>query len=345
MSVLSGIFLHALGGGAAASFYLPFKKVRDWAWESYWLISGVAAWILTPLVVGYLTIPNLMTVLLQSPGKALGWAFVFGVLWGVGGLTFGLTMRYLGLSLGYAVALGFSAAFGTLIPPLFEGQFGELLADAGGRWILLGIAVCLAGIATCGRAGMIKEKELGSEGARKTIREYDLRRGLCVALVCGLLSACMAFGLAAGRPIAETAVAHGTRSLWQNNAVLVVVLWGGFLTNFVWCLILNWRNRSFKNYRSAPSTSLGRNYFFSSLAGVIWFLQFFFYGMGSTRMGQYDFVSWTLHMSFIIVMSNLWALYLKEWAGSSRRALRTVKLGIALILLSIVVIGYGSSIF
>lgn len=344
MSVFAGIFLHALGGGAAASFYLPFKKVKGWAWESYWLVSGVAAWIVMPLVVGWLTIPHLFTVIAESPPTAVGWTFLFGLLWGIGGLTFGLSMRYLGLSLGYAVALGFSAAFGTLIPPIFQGEFGKLFTTAGGLWILAGISVCLCGIAACGRAGMVKEKDMGIEAARETIREYNLKRGLIVALFCGLLSACMAFALAAGRPIAETALAHGARNLWQNNAVLVVVLWGGFLTNFVWCLILNFKNRTLRDYKTAPPNKLASNYLFSSTAGAIWFMQFFFYGMGSTRMGDHDFVSWILHMSFIILMSNLWALYLKEWAGASSRALNTVKFGIAAILLSIVMIGFGSSL-
>lgn len=344
MSVVFGIFLHALGGSAAASFYLPFKRVKGWAWESYWLISGVAAWIVMPLVIGWLTIPHLFRVIAESPPAAVGWTFLFGLLWGIGGLTFGLSMRYLGLSLGYAVALGFSAAFGTLIPPLFQGELIALITTPGGFLIITGIGVCLAGIAACGKAGMIKEKDMGIEGAREAIREYNLQRGLIVALFCGLLSACMAFALAAGRPIAETALAHGSRNLWQNNAVLVVILWGGFLTNCIWCLILNFKNRTLSDYRSAPKGKLTGNYLFSSAAGAIWFMQFFFYGMGSTRMGEHDFVSWILHMSFIILMSNLWALYLKEWAGASKRAINTVKLGIGTILLSIVLIGIGSSL-
>jgi L-rhamnose-H+ transport protein len=337
-----GVFLHAIGGFAAGSFYIPFKKVRNWAWESYWLVNGVFSWIIMPWLIAVLTVPHILSLLGRAPVDSVIWSYVFGVLWGIGGLTFGLSMRYLGMSLGYAIALGFCAAFGTIIPPIFSGSFGDLFANISGLIILAGVIVCLVGIAICGWAGISKEKELSTEQKRAVIKEFNFIKGLLVAIFAGVMSSCMAFGIAAGKPIANLAVESGVQSLWQNSPVLVVVLAGGFTTNFIWCVILNIRNRSAKDYLSAGRTSLAGNYFFSALAGVTWYLQFMFYGMGTTKMGRYDFSSWTLHMAFIIIFSNIWALLFREWKGSSRRTLTIVVCGILVVILSTVLIGAGN---
>jgi len=344
MSVFSGVIYHAVGGGAAASFYLPFKKVKQWAWESYWLISGVGAWIVMPWLIGYLTVPELLNVLSESPGQSLFYCFFFGLLWGIGGLTFGLSMRYLGLSLGYAVALGFCAVFGTIVPPVFEGTFVGLFANTGGQLIILGVFVCLVGIAVSGRAGILKDKELTAESKKSSIVEFNLNKGIIIAFISGLLSACMAFGISAGKPIAQIALQHGVNELWQNNATLVVVLAGGFTTNFIWCVVLNLKNKTMRDYRNGTSFQLFNNYFFSLLAGAIWYMQFFFYGMGTTQMGKFDFASWTLHMSFIIIFSNVWGFYLKEWKGTSAKTRMHIYLGILTIFMAILLIGRGTYI-
>jgi L-rhamnose-H+ transport protein len=342
--VALGVFLHAVGGFAAGSFYIPFKKVRNWAWESYWLVGGVFSWIIMPWVIAAVTIPQLSSLFGRVPVASLIWSYIFGVLWGIGGLTFGLSMRYLGMSLGYAIALGFCAAFGTIIPPIFSGEFTDLVTNVSGLVILGGVLLCLAGIAVCGWAGISKERELSTEQKRASIKEFDFLRGLLVAIFAGVMSSCMAFGIAAGQPIATLAVEHGVRPLWQNSPVLVVVLAGGFTTNFIWCLILNIRNRSAKDYLNASQAPLAANYFFSALAGITWYLQFMFYGMGTTKMGKYNFSSWTLHMAFIIVFSNIWALLLREWKGASRRTLTIVICGILVVVLSTVLIGAGNYI-
>ena len=339
-----GVFLHAVGGFAAGSFYIPFKKVRNWAWESYWLVGGVFSWIVAPWLIAVLTVPRLLPLLGGAPAASIFWSYFFGVLWGIGGLTFGLSMRYLGMSLGYAIALGFCAAFGTIIPPIFSGTFVDLFTNVSGFVILGGVLVCLVGIAICGWAGISKERELSTEQKRRSIKEFNFLQGLLVAIFAGIMSSCMAFGIAAGKPIANLAVEQGTRPLWQNSPVLVVVLAGGFTTNFIWCIILNIKNRSAKNYFHAGNTSLAANYFFSALAGVTWYLQFMFYGMGMTKMGRYDFSSWTLHMAFIIVFSNIWALGFREWKGSSRRTLTIIVCGILVVVLSTILIGAGNYI-
>lgn len=337
-----GVLLHCLGGFAAGSFYIPLKRVKGWGWESAWLINGVFSWIIAPWVVALLTVPDLVEILGEAPMDSLLWCYLFGVMWGVGGLTFGLSMRYLGMSLGYAVALGLCAAFGTLIPPIYDGRFNELLSTASGLTTLSGVLVCLVGIAVCGFAGIRKEKELPDDKKKENIEEFNLFKGYLVALFAGVMSACMAFGFRAGKPIASLAVEKGVHPLWQQGTILVIILAGGFTTNFLFCLFLNIKNRTGRDYLNTSDSPIGRNYLFSSLAGVTWYLQFMFYGMGTTNMGKYDFSSWTLHMAFIIVFSNMWGLYFREWRGSSRSTIRTIVLGLAVVILSTLVIGAGS---
>jgi L-rhamnose-H+ transport protein len=258
MNPALGVFFHWLGGLASASFYVPYRGVKNWAWETYWLVGGFFSWIIAPWILALTMTHDLMRVLHEAPVGSLFWAYVFGVLWGLGGLTFGLTMRYLGMSLGMAVALGYTAAFGTLMPPIFRGVFAsEVLGTHSGLVILGGVAVCLLGIAFAGAAGVSKEREMSTEQKRTSIKDFDLKKGLLVATFSGVMSACFAYGLAAGDPIKAITIQHGTPVLWQGLPVLVVVLAGGFTTNFVWCIILNIRNRT------------GYQYFESEIRGQI----------------------------------------------------------------------------
>lgn len=338
-----GVVLHAIGGFAAGSFYAPLKNVKKWAWESYWFVMGVGAWFVTPWIVAFITTPELLQVLRNSPPSALFWAYFFGVLWGIGGLTFGLTMRYLGIALGMAVALGFCAAFGTLVPPIFQGRLGALATTASGQTILAGVAVCVVGIIMCGLAGRRKEQELSPEQQKETIKEFALGKGFLVATVSGILSACFAYGLAAGKPIAALSIEMGTKNLFSNNAVLVVILLGGLTTNAIWCLALNAKNKTFSDYVAGNTGGQALNYFLSLLGGFIWYNQFFFYGMGMTKMGEkYDFSSWALHMAFIIVFSNLWGIYFREWKGSSKGTKLMVGAGLVILVASTLIIGYAN---
>src|SRR5436305_633072 len=251
-----GVLFHWLGGLASGSFYVPYRGVKVWAWETYWLVGGFFSWIIVPWILALTMTRDLTQVLHQAPASSILWTFLFGVLWGLGGLTFGLTMRYLGMSLGMAVALGYTAAFGTLMPPIFRGEFAsQVLRTHSGLIILGGIAICLVGIAVAGAAGVSKERELSTGEQRASIKEFDLKKGLLVATFSGVMSACFAYGLAAGDPIKAITVQHGTAVLWQGLPVLVVVLAGGFTTNFIWCVILNVRNRT------------GHQYFHSEIRG------------------------------------------------------------------------------
>ncbi|MFC3562633.1 L-rhamnose/proton symporter RhaT [Pedobacter jamesrossensis] len=341
MNFILGLVLHAIGGFASGSFLIPFKRVKDWAWESSWLISGVAAWIIMPWLTGYLTIPDLFNLFRDVDSSTLLWCLLFGSLWGLGSMTFGLSMRYLGFSLGFSITLGLCAVLGTLVPPIFYGTFSQLLNNVSGLTTLAGVFICLLGIGVCGWAGILKERSLSIEKKKETIKEFNFGKGIVTALFSGILSSCFAFGLTAGKPLADLAISRGVAPLWQNNAVLIMVLMGGFVTNIVWCIVLNARNRTAGDYTKKTDFQKS-NYFFSALAGIIWYLQFMFYGMGSTRMGDYDFASWSIHMAFVITFSNLWGLYFKEWKGSNSSTMKTIFTGIAIVIISTLVIGYGS---
>jgi L-rhamnose-H+ transport protein len=353
-----GVLLHAVGGLASASFYIPFRGVKYWAWETYWLVGGFFSWVLAPWAMALALVPDLFNVLRDAPAESLFWTYAFGVLWGVGGLTFGLTMRYLGIALGMAMALGYCAVFGTLMPPLFRGEMGGIVSSPSGLTVLAGVAVCLLGIAVSGLAGRSKERELSAKQKQATIKEFNLVKGVLTATFAGVMSASMSYGFAAGKPVARLAEAHGAGPMFANIAVLPVVLAGGFTTNFLWCLVLHAKNRTAGDYfnrRFTPAADgpggppgeakdvpLLANYSLSALAGVTWYLQFFFYGMGTTLMGRYDFSSWTLHMASIMIFGTLWGLALKEWKGASRYTLGLVALGLAVLVASTVVVGYGN---
>ncbi len=345
MGALIGLLLHAIGGLAAGSFYIPFKLIKKWSWETSWLVLGFAAWIFAPIIMAWFTVPNLGEVLMAADSDTKFWTFFFGMLWGIGGLTFGLAMRYLGIGLGMAVALGFTAAFGTLIPPIYNGTFSKLLETKGGIIVLVGITISLVGIAISGKAGMLKEKDLNAEEQKEAVEEFNLSKGMIIAVISGILSACFAFGLAAGKPIAEEALRFGVKDLFQNNPVIVWVLWGGFLTNFIWTIALSFKNKTFGDFSAKDNPNKSKNYLLAIAGGVTWYFQFFFYGMGETFLGEkYKFASWTLHMAFIIIFSSLWGLYFKEWKGVSKKTMQTLWLGLAVIIFSTILIGVGNSL-
>jgi glucose uptake protein GlcU len=543
MNPFLGVFFHWLGGLASGSFYVPYRAVRRWSWETYWLVGGFFSWLIAPWFFALLNTTDVLGVLRSTPGDIWFYTYLFGALWGLGGLTFGLTMRYLGMSLGMAVALGYCTVFGTLIPPLFNGEFyDKLIEPLNGRIVLAGLGVCVLGIIITALAGKTKESEMSAEQKREHIRDFDFKKGIMVATFSGIMSACFAFGISAGakveqltlrkdllnsalvdghtvaEPVApsgdevnafeaalsesgllvkkqdeenkedkkaknikdaltvldapgatsikiaalrkddklaaadrdagiaklektlaaqvtlaeaaktwlagqsdavsrrliahtkamaaapeevqlitngmetlelkETALAihasganlpaiHSKHALWAGLPRLIIILLGGFTTNFIWCVLLNFRNKTGYQYftkeireqtppvhlvasggEGAPVNAGGQvdgrldktpvpmlgNYFFSALAGLTWYFQFFFYSMGETQMGEYKFSSWTLHMASIIIFSSIWGLLLKEWKGSSSKAKGLLFLGLFVLVLSTVVVGYGNYI-
>jgi L-rhamnose-H+ transport protein len=353
---LLGVVFHWLGGLASGSFYVPYKGVRKWSWETFWLAGGLFSWLICPWVGALLLTNDLFAVLKEIPAKTFWMTYLMGALWGMGGLTFGLTMRYLGMSLGMAIALGYCAAL--------LNQDG---VSAGGPIVLLGVAVCLIGIAIGGWAGIRKEKEMGAEAS--TIQEFHLWKGLGIATFSGIMSSCFSFGFQFGDPITHITAAHGTGPLWVGLPVILVILLGGLTTNFIWCVILHVKNGSAHQYFSptvkpvaghtvggtghgeklsgavfelGSKVPLLPNYLFCICAGTLWYLQFFFYQMGESQMGNYKFSSWTLHMASIIIFSTLWGIFFLEWKGAKAATKRLVVVMLAFLVGSTVIIGLGN---
>jgi L-rhamnose-H+ transport protein len=339
---MTGILLIAIGSMGAASFYVPFKKVKKWAWESYWISQGLAAWIIAPWIFALFTVPRgeLLNILREAPVSAKLLAVFFGNLWGIGGLTFGLSLRYLGVAMGQSVALGFCAAFGTLIPPIVAGD--SLFSSSAGILTLTGVAITITGIAIIGYAGTLKDKNLPEEVKKKAIKEFALKKGLLIAVFAGIMSASMNYGFEAGKPIAAVALEKGTNSLYVNNPSLIFILAGGFITNFIYCVFLNIRNRTYNDYLSVSPSVFLNNILFTFMAGLLWFLQFHFYGMGKSQLPEHmEIFAWSVLMALNIAFSNIWGIMLKEWKGTSGKTLFLLITGIVVLILSTFIVKLG----
>jgi len=342
MNPISGILLIALGSLGAASFYVPFKKVKEWAWESYWITQGVAAWLIAPIVFALIFVPKgeLIPIINDAPSSAKLMAVFFGALWGFGGLTFGLSIRYLGVALGQSIALGLCAAFGTLIPPIIAGD--SLFSSTSGILTVIGVSIAVAGIAIIGYAGSLKSKELTEEEKKAAVKEFALKKGILIAVFAGVMSACFNFGFESAKPIEEAALAHGTNPLFQKNPSLIFILFGGFITNLVYCGYLNIKNKTFKDYYTVSGTVLLNNLFFTFLAGLLWFLQFHFFGMGSSKLPEGMAVfGWSILMALNIAISNIWGIFLNEWKGAGRKTIVVLLIGILVLILSTFVVKLG----
>ncbi|MBN1926383.1 MAG: L-rhamnose/proton symporter RhaT [Prolixibacteraceae bacterium] len=368
MQALLGIIFHSLGGASSGSWYMPYNWVKKWRWEIYWIIGGLFSWLIMPFIAVMLTTPDWQGILQGASGSVIRNTFIMGLLWGIGGLTYGLAIRYLGMSLGNSVLLGITSVVGSLglpvlrnIPGLAEIlpdglSFTDLFSSAGGRIVLLGILVLLIGIYLSGRAGIKKDKDLAhkKEGVNS---EFFLVKGLLIAVVSGVLSAFFSFGIDAGKEMAEAArelavqnnysfltdTGNGYKYLFENNIIFFVILWGGLTTNLIWSVILILKNKTGRDLID-KKTPLLSNYLFCALAGTTWFLQFFFYGMGETKIGN-GASSWTLHMATIILTANLWGFWRKEWKGVSKKTYITILVGIGTILLSVIIIGVAKWLY
>ncbi|HLT88530.1 MAG TPA: L-rhamnose/proton symporter RhaT [Sphingobacterium sp.] len=356
MNALAGVLFHFIGGFASGSFYVPYKKVKGWSWESMWILGGLFSWIIVPPLAAWLTIPNFGDIIREAGSSTLGYTYLFGLLWGIGGLTYGLGVRYLGVSLGSSVMLGLSMVFGSLMPAIYyffnqsPGKHGidYFFTTNAGICVMVGLVVCIVGIYLCGRAGFLKERSLATLSAEAK-SDYNFGVGIVVAIVSGVLSACFNFGIEAGKPMADVAnqiwkAANPNQGefLYQNNVSYIVILWGGFTTNVIWCLYLLTKNKTFSDYtkKTAP---LRKNLLLCALAGTTWYLQFFFYGMGESRLGN-GASSWILHMAFIILIANAWGVILKEWKGVNKSTYTAIIAGIVTIILSICIVGLAKTL-
>ena len=342
MNTLIGLLIIAIGSFGQSSSYVPINKVKGWSWESFWLIQGVFAWLVFPLLGALLAIPagsNLIE--LWGTGGALP-AIVYGVLWGVGGLTFGLSMRYLGVALGQSIALGTCAGFGTLFPALFAGK--DLL-HGDGLMLLIGVCITLAGIAVIGYAGSLRSKNMSEEEKKAAVKDFALTKGLLVALLAGVMSACFALGLDAGTPIKDAALAGGVVLFFVVFFIFLVIL-VCFFTNVVYCIQQNVKNKTGKEYLSVKGNTFINNLLFCALAGVLWYSQFFGLEMGKSFLGGSPILlafSWSILMSLNVTFSNVWGILLKGWNGCGSRTIGVLLLGLVILVTSIIVVAMAQA--
>ncbi len=343
MSQLFGILLHFVGGFSSASFYVPYNFVKKWPWQIYWISLGFVAWMIMPWIGGFLTLPHLIEILSESPLNSKLLTYFFGLLWGLGGLGSGLALRYLGLSLGQSISLGVCAIVGTVVPAVMDNKFGMLFSSSAGLIIVIGFLICIIGIILCGYAGVLKDKALTNEQKQESVKEFSATKGIIMAVFGGVMSACMAIAIKFGGPIAHLAINNGTQTVFMNNASYVFIFAGGFTTNFIYTIISKSKiNKSGEAIISQSSKTFYCNSLMAILSGTMWYGQFFFYGMGTTKMGKFDFASWSIHMASIIIFSNLWGLWLKEWKLVNKSVVKYLLTGIILLIISVILIGLGN---
>lgn len=330
------------GGLTSGAWYLPLKYVKKWSWESGWLVQGIMAYIIGPWVMAIITVPHLVQIYSQSPAMSIWLPVLFGVGWGVGGLTWGLSIRYLGIGLGNALPLGITSALATVMPKIADGTFSAFFESAKGILNFSSVIVSLIGISLCGLAGAYKDKDLNRNKEEKK-QEFDLKKGLLFALIGGVMSACFAFGEKAGQPIKDMASHFNPGSIWNTNPIFSMILIGGFLFNFTYSLFLNSKNKTLSDY-SNKETPLRQNYIFALLAGAVWFSQFVFKGIGTSTSKELVDISWSLLFSFVIVFSNIIGIIAKEWKGVSVKTIYTLISGMVVLIISVFLVGIAGSI-
>ncbi|SBW02608.1 L-rhamnose/proton symporter RhaT [uncultured Dysgonomonas sp.] len=338
MNTIIGLIIIAIGSLGQSSSYVPINKVKNWSWECFWLIQGIFAWLIFPLIGALLAVPSgfSLTELLFSGGDTILKPIGYGVLWGIGGLTFGLSMRYLGIALGQSLALGTCSAFGTLIPALLKG---ENLFEGNGLILLIGVSIAIAGIAIIGYAGALKSRNMSEEEKKKAVKDFALKKGILIALLAGVMSACFNLGLEAGAPLKAKLLDAGASTLLALNPVILLVTTGGFITNAVYCLYQNYKNKTFKDYTSITGANWANNLMFCALAGLLWYSQFFGLGIGQSFFEPGSVMmafSWSILMSLNVLFSNLWGIILKEWKGSGQKTITILSIGLLVLIISII---------
>ncbi|MDR0371893.1 MAG: L-rhamnose/proton symporter RhaT [Prevotellaceae bacterium] len=338
MNTVIGLLIIAIGSFGQSSSYVPIKKVKNWSWESFWLTQGVFAWLVFPLIGALIAIPagHSLFEAWSSAGNDIWKCIGYGILWGIGGLTFGLSMRFLGVALGQSLALGTCSAFGTIIPALLKG---ENLFKGDGLILLIGVCIAIAGIAVIGYAGSLKSKNMSDEEKKKAVKDFALKKGLLIALLAGVMSACFNLGLESGTEIKANLLASGAKDLLVLNPVILLVTIGGFITNAVYCLFQNYKNKTFTDYTKSSGDVWINNLLFSALAGLLWYSQFFGLGVGQSFFEPNSVMmafSWSILMSLNVLFSNVWGIILKEWKGAGQKTIVVLLCGLALLVFSII---------
>jgi len=340
--VFYGVFLISVGALMSGSFAIPFDKVKNWKWENYWLVYSFFAYIVIPFVVSVLFVPDFINVLREIPTRVVVLVFLMGIIYGVANLTFGLSLRYLGIALGFALSLGLMMAIGTLIPPMLDGRLAKQFEGPGGIMLILGIIVSSIGIIISGYAGFLKSNKVKSkEGINK---EYNIRKGVAAALFVGIAGSSAALGIEQGKPVADISVEFGANPLFQDSIVFLILYGGSFASTLIWCAYLSIKNNTYYNFVRNTENSLKTNYLLCAFAGFLWFINFVFFGMGKSQMGEFSFVAWGILMTLTIVFATLWGIYRGEWKGVDPKIRRLMWTGLIVLVFASFLIGISSSL-
>jgi L-rhamnose-H+ transport protein len=342
MDVFTGVMFHAIGASSAALCYTPQRKVVRWSWQTYWLAQAFVCWLLLPIVIGWLTIPHITSVLSEAPSSVMIKTFLMGAAYGIGGTAFGIAIRYVGFSLTYAISVGISCVFGTLLPPIVQGQLGKIMSQQGSQWLLSGIVLGALGIVLCGVAGRWKEIQLNKNF---TGGSFSLSKGLPICILSGLLSAVYGFSISEGQPLADIAAKYGAGN-FQGNVVYIFSNSGAFLSTMLYCLYLHKKKNTFGEYagtvHNEKNKNLSLNYLLAALTGCLWYGQFFFYGLGHVRMGTYKFSSWAIHMIMLVLFSALAGIALKEWVKINAATTRMLVVALTVLVAAVLFLAYGN---
>jgi len=345
MGLLTGILFHGIGAFSASVCYTPQKGTKGWSWQTYWLVQATVCWLLLPLIVAYLTIPNLRMVLSEAPAAAMWKSFFLGAVYGIGGTAFGIAIRYVGFSLTYAISVGISCVLGTLLPPLYKGELMSIVERNGFGWVLAGILIGAIGIALCGMAGYSKDKDLSSD---EQVSTFNIARGLPLCLLAGVLAAFYSFALDQGQPIATIAEKYGAGH-FQGNVIYIFSNTGAFFTTFIYCMYLHVKQKTFNEFIALKGSRLFKkgqmlslNYVLALLTGVLWYTQFFFYGLGHVRMESFKFSSWAIHMIMLVLFSSLIGLILREWKNTGFKTRFLLSSAVVVLIVAVLILTYGN---
>jgi L-rhamnose-H+ transport protein len=339
---LTGTGIHALGGISASTCYLPSNKLKKWSWGTFWIVQSLFAWLLVPALIGWLTVPDFFQILVDAPRKPFWSAFFFGAIYGFGGMSFGFAIKHIGYSLTYTIAIGISAVLGTIIPLLIFGGITDFFTKPGGNIVLTGMVVSLLGVSLCGLAGFKKEKDIaGTSGSNI---QFNMMTGLVLAVIAGILSGIFNVSLEFGQPIADMAAEKGAGH-FEGNAKLIVSTSGCLMINLIWFVGKGIKEKTLVEFTSKSGLSISdraRNGLWSAMAGSLWTLQFFFYGLGHVKMGSFQFVSWVIHMSMLIFFSYIVGVFMKEWKSVKKNTYVTLIIALLTLIISFVITTYGS---
>ncbi|HEX8711419.1 MAG TPA: L-rhamnose/proton symporter RhaT [Terracidiphilus sp.] len=337
--ILAGIGWHTLGAAMAASFYAPIEKVKKWSWETTWAVAGFFSWVFLPIGVSLILLPHFGAFYASLDPGLVAKEALFGAMWGVGNVSYGLTMRHLGMSLGIGVAIGVTLVVGTLVPPLIHGQGAALFTTRSGLLTMAGVAVALVGIAIVSFAGHQKEQQMGKEA-----QEFNVKLGLALAVMCGIFSSGMSFAIDAATPISNKVLHLGVNPLYAALPTYVIIMGGGGLVNFIYCFTrLGFKKEiSLRNDLAQTRGTITKNAAMAAAGGIMWYLQFFFYAWGAANIPQrLSYVNWMLHMSIYVLCGGLVGLALGEWKGVASRPVRLLWAGILVIIAAANLVGLG----